>query len=206
MTYTFRIRSGLRFSTGEAVSAKSFADAINRVASQELQSPGSSFIDIIQGSEAALAGRATTVSGVSAAGNVLTIKLLRPAPDLLARLAMPFFQGINPTLAGDTNPEGVNSFSSCGPYYVSSRTPNRSIVLKRNPFYKGSRPHNVDQIEYRIGNSLQVIEQNVETGSTDFAAQGLDPTSWKRLADKHGVDKGPAAPSSHPCSRSSTSR
>ena len=189
-TYTFRIRPGMKFSTGEAVTAKSFADAINRVASKQLQSPGSSFIDIIQGADAALDGRTTTVSGVSAKGNVLTIKLLRAAPDLIARLAMPFFQGINPALAGDTDPEGVNTFASCGPYYVQAREPGRSITLKRNTFYKGSRPHNVDQIQYRIGNSLQVIEQNVETGSTDFAAQGLDPTSWKRLADKYGVNKG----------------
>jgi ABC-type transport system substrate-binding protein len=189
-TYTFKIRPGMKFSTGEAVNASSFANAINRVASQELQSPGSSFIDIIVGADAALSGRAKTVSGVTATGNTLTIKLLRPAPDLIARLAMPFFQGINPALAANTDSQGVNSYASCGPYYVASRTPNKSITLKRNAFYKGSRPHNVDQIEYRIGNSLQVIEQNVETGTTDFAAQGLDPTSWKRLADKYGVNKG----------------
>jgi peptide/nickel transport system substrate-binding protein len=189
-TYVFRIRPGLRFSTGEAVTAKSFADTINRIASQELQSPGSSFIDIIQGADAALAGRSKTVSGVNARGNVLTIKLLRPAPDLIARLAMPFFQAINPALAATTDPQGVNTFASCGPYYVAARTPGRSITLKRNPYYKGTRPHNVDQIEYRIGNSLQVIEQNVESGNADFAAQGLDPTSWKRLADKYGVNKG----------------
>ena len=190
LSYVFRIRPGLRFSTGEPVTAKSFADTINRVASQELQSPGSSFIDIIQGADAALAGRAKTVSGVIATGNKLTIKLSRPAPDLIARLAMPFFQAINPALAADTDPQGVNTFASCGPYYVAARTPNRSITLKRNTYYKGSRPHNVDQIEYRIGNSLQVIEQNVESGTSDFAAQGLDPTSWKRLADKYGVNKG----------------
>ena len=41
-TYTFKIRPGMKFSTGEAVTAASFANAINRVASQELQSPGSS--------------------------------------------------------------------------------------------------------------------------------------------------------------------
>ena len=174
-TYVFRIRPGLRFSTGEPVSAKSFADAINRVASQELQSPGSSFIDIIQGADAALAGRAKTVSGVTANGNVLTIKLLRPAPDLIARLAMPFFQAINPALAANTDPQGVNTFASCGPYYVAARTPNRSITLKRNPFYKGTRPHNVDQIEYRIGNSLQVIEQNVESGTRRLRRAGPRP-------------------------------
>src|SRR5262245_54248028 len=161
-TYTFRIRPGMRFSSGEAVNASSFANAINRAATKELQSPASSFLDVIVGADAVLDGRANTVSGVVANGNTLTIKLTRAAPDLLARLAMPFFQGITPSLLGNTSPEGVNTFSSCGPYYVAARTPTKSILLKRNTFYKGSRPHNVDQIEYRIGNSLQVIEQNVE--------------------------------------------
>src|SRR3954453_146520 len=102
-TYTFKVRPGMKFSTGENVTAASFANAINRVASQELQSPGASFIDIIQGADAALSGRVKTVSGVVAKGNTLTIKLLRPAPDLIARLAMPFFQAINPALAANTD-------------------------------------------------------------------------------------------------------
>src|SRR3954471_5628570 len=36
-TYTFKIRPGIKFSSGENVTAKSFADAINRIASKELQ-------------------------------------------------------------------------------------------------------------------------------------------------------------------------
>ena len=32
---------------------------------------------------------------------------------------------------------------SAGPYYVDSRTPNRLVVVKRNPNYHGTRPHNV---------------------------------------------------------------
>ena len=189
-TYTFKLRNTFRFADGSRVTAKSFADAINRVAQPSLQSPASSFIDIIQGADAVLAGRAKTVSGVTASGSTLTIKLTKPAPDLLPRLAMPFFQAITPSLAANSDPAGVDTFSGCGPYTVVSRTPNRSILLKRNPYYKGSRPANVDAIDVRIGNSLQVIEQDVESGQTDYAAQGLDPASWKKLSDKYGVNKG----------------
>ncbi len=189
-TYTFKIRPGIKFSTGEAVTAASFANAINRIASQELQSPGSSFIDIIQGADAALERTGEDGLRRGREGQHPHDQAAAPGsrPDRTARDAV--LPGHQPGARGDTDSQGVNTFASCGPYYVSARTPGRSITLKRNTFYKGSRPHNVDQIEYRIGNSLQVIEQNVETGSTDFAAQGLDPTSWKRLADKYGVNKG----------------
>ena len=38
-----------------------------------------------------MAGKATHIAGVVARGNTLTIRLTAPAPDLVARLAMPFF-------------------------------------------------------------------------------------------------------------------
>ena len=136
-----------------------------------------------------MSGRAKTVSGVTAKGNTLTIKLLRPAPDLIARLAMPFFQGINPALAANTDPQGVNSYASCGPYYVSSRVPNKSITLKRNTFYKGDRPHDFNQIDYRSA-TAPGDRAGRRDGLDRPATQGLDPTSWKPLADKYGVNKG----------------
>ena len=176
-----------QFSTGEAVTAASFANAINRVASQELQSPGSSFIDIIQGADAALTGRAKTVSGVIAKGNTLTIKLLRPAPDLIARLAMPFFRD-QPGARGRYRLPGVNTFASCGPYYVAA-DPERVDLAEAEHVYKGTRPHNVDQIEYRIGNSFQVIEQT-SSRARPTSRPRVSPDSWKRLADKYGVNKG----------------
>ena len=128
---------------------------------------------------------------MTAKGNVLTIKLIRPAPDLIARLAMPFFQGINPALAANTDPAGREHVRELRPVLrPGSRTRAVDHAEAEHVLQGQPRPHNVDQIQYRIGNSLQVIEQNVESGSTDFAAQGLDPTSWKRLADKYGVNKG----------------
>ena len=98
-TYTFTIKSGFKFSNGKPVNAQSFADAINRFANPKMQSTGVQFLDVIQGAAEVLAGKATKVSGVKVAGNKLTVQLTRPSPDFLARLAMPFFQAIDPTLA-----------------------------------------------------------------------------------------------------------
>ena len=48
-------------------------------------------MDVIVGASAVIDGKASTISGVKAVGNKLTIALTSPAPDCLARLAMPFF-------------------------------------------------------------------------------------------------------------------
>ncbi len=187
--YTFTIRPGFKFDTGQAVTAKSFADALNRDANPKLQSPAQPFMDVISGADAAINGKASTISGVKAVGNKLTIALDKASPDLLARLAMPFFQAINPQLAASLDPNGADTPAGCGPYYIAARTANKSITIKRNPYYKGNRPHNVNEIDYKIGNTLDVIQQNVDSGTTDYAAQGLNPQSWAPLAAKYGVNK-----------------
>jgi ABC-type oligopeptide transport system substrate-binding subunit len=189
-TYVFTVRPGFKFSNGEAVTALSFKRAIERLADPKMASTGSGFAgDVIVGAQDRIDGKASSVSGVIAKGNKLTFKLLHPAPDLLPRLAMPFFQAIDAKTSTTIDPQGVNAYASCGPYYISARTPNRSITLKRNTFYKGSRPHQVDGVQINIGNSLDVIYQNVVKGTTDYAQAGIPPSLVAGVAKQYGVNK-----------------
>ena len=189
-TYTFTVKPGFKFSNGQAVTAANFKMAIDRLAQPKLAS-STSFLgsDIIVGMQDELDGKAQSVSGVTASGNKLTIRLIHAAPDLLARLATPPFQAIPASLASNTDPAGVNAYPSCGPYYYAARTPNRSITIKRNTFYKGPRPHNVDTIQVNIGNALPVIYQDVVKGTTDYAEDGLDPTIYSTIAKTYGINK-----------------
>ena len=190
-SYTFKLKSTYKFSDGTKVTAQSFVDAFNRNANPKLQSPSTPFMDVIAGSQAVIDGKASTISGLKATNaTTLVVSLTRPAPDLLSRLAMPFFQAIPKSLATNYDPNGVLTYSSCGPYYFSARTPNKSITLKRNPNYKGGRPANVDTIQVNIGNSLEVIQQNTDSGKTDYAAGGVPPAAYAQLAQKYGVNKG----------------
>jgi len=187
-TYVFTIKPGFKFSNGEAVTALSFKRAIERLANPKMASTGSGFAgDVIVGAQDRIDGKASSVSGVIAKGNKLTFKLLHPAPDLLPRLAMPFFQAIDTKTANTIDPQGVNAYASCGPYYISARTPNRSITLKRNPFYKGSRPHNVDGVQMNIGNSIDVIYQNTVKGTTDYGT--IPPALVASVAKQYGINK-----------------
>jgi ABC-type oligopeptide transport system substrate-binding subunit len=188
-TYTFTIKPGFKFSNGKPVTAQSFADAINRFANPKMQSTGVQFLNVIQGAADVLAGKAPKVSGVKVAGSKLTLSLTTPSPDILARLAMPFFQAIDPTLAGQIDANGINTYASCGPYYISARTPNRSITLKRNPNYKGGRLANADTIQVNIGNDVQVEYQNTLNGTTDYASGGIPATEWKNVVAKYGLNK-----------------
>jgi peptide/nickel transport system substrate-binding protein len=188
-TYTFTVKPGFRFSNGKPVTAKSFADAMNRLANPKMASTGTPFLDVVQGAQAVLDGKASSISGVKVAGNKLTVALTQPAPDFVARLTMNFFQAIDPTLAGQIDPNGINQYASCGPYYFSARTPNRSITMSRNTYYKGSRPANPDTIQVNVGNDVDVEYQNTVKGTTDYPSGGIPPTEWSSLSKQYGLNK-----------------
>lgn len=191
-TYTFTIRSGgdaFRLSTGEIVTAENFTAAINRALDPEMQSPASMFVKDVLGAEDVLAGRARRAEGVRALpDNKLQIELTDAAPDFLSRMAMPFFGAIPvelPVVA-----EGVDFVPSAGPYYVAGREQGRSIRLKRNPYYRHSRPAYVDEIVYRIGMTPHESLEEIERHIADYHADGLPVEEGERLAGTYGVNDG----------------
>jgi ABC-type oligopeptide transport system substrate-binding subunit len=187
-TYDFNVKASFtKFSNGQPVTAANFKAALERVADPKMQSPAAAFISDVVGAQAVVDGKAPSISGIKVQGSHLLITLNKPAPDFLSRIAMPFFSAIPVNLPHD--PNGVDTPPSAGPYYVASRDPNKSIVLKRNPYYKGKRPANPNQIVYTIGNSLEAIRLRVEQGASDYAAQGLPPAAYAEVAQKYGINK-----------------
>ena len=85
--------------------------------------------------------------------------------------------------------QGVDTFAAAGPYYISSRDPGRSTVLKRNPFYKGSRPANPDQIVFTPNVNVDQSLLQVRAGQSDLDIGGLPPTSTASLGQQYGVNK-----------------
>src|SRR5881394_2278000 len=182
-TYDFNVKAGFtKFSNGAPVTAANFKAAIDRDADPKMQSPAVPFFSDIVGSSK------SPVSGVKVKGSHLVITLTKASPDFLARMAMPFFCAIPTNLAHD--PNGVLAPASAGPYYISDRVPNKSITIKKNPFYKGKRPHNVNQMNYVVGNSLDAIYLRVQQGASDYAAGGIPPASYAEAAQKYGINKG----------------
>jgi peptide/nickel transport system substrate-binding protein len=182
-TYDFNVKASYtKFSNGAPVTAANFKAAFDRDADPKMQSPALPFFSDVVGS-----GK-SPVSGVKVNGSHLIINLTHASPDFLARVAMPFFCAVPTNLAHD--PNGVLAPASAGPYYISDRVPNKSITIKKNPNYKGKRPHNVNQIEYTIGNSLPATYLRVQNGATDYAAAGIPPASYSEAAQKYGINKG----------------
>jgi oligopeptide transport system substrate-binding protein len=187
-TYTFTLKRNYKFSNGKPVTAANYVAAINRDLNPKMSSYAQPFVDDIVGAQAVIDGKATKARGVKALSPYkLQIRLTQRAPDLLARLAMPFFAPIPTNMP--INPDGVQApVLGTGPYYIAAWEPRRRITLLRNRFYKGPRPHNVNRIEYDVGLPLATIRLNIESNATDHGP--LPPAAHAELGQKYGVRKG----------------
>ncbi len=169
--YTFTIRKGFRFSTGAPVTAQSYVSAINRVLDPTMNSPGARYLH--------------EVAGAKAVGDHLIVRLTKRVPDFPARTTMPYFCPVQKDLP--IAPEGAGApLPGSGPYYVSEFVRGSRVVLQRNPYYRGTRPHHLDQIVFQVGDERDTNTQKVEAGKVDV---DLNPSRLDELAPRYGVNK-----------------
>ena len=101
---------------------------------------------------------------------------------------MPFFCPILPNTPID--PAGIDNPAGSGPYYVAERISNQRIVLKRNPYYRGNRPANVDQVVWTIGETQEACLDAVGDNRIDHCVVGGVPrTAYRALAEKYGINR-----------------
>jgi peptide/nickel transport system substrate-binding protein len=166
-TYVFTLRESARFSTGAPVTAADVAYTINRILNPALRSPHSYLFQPIAGARAVLAGKATRAVGVIASGRTLTIKLTHRVGDFVEGAATSLCvlpTGLPITAQGVTAP-----IPSAAPYYVSEYVPGQQIVLQRNDYYRGPRPHHVDRFVFDLTvDDTKAIDDTL-SGQADYA-------------------------------------
>jgi ABC-type oligopeptide transport system substrate-binding subunit len=184
-TYTFRLKKTYRLSNGRPVTARSFARAIERAINRRMSAAAQPFIDDVVGAKDVIEGRAPSAAGIRVLDRwTLRIELTRRAPDLLARLAMPFFQAVDRTLPFEV--EGVSApVTSGGPYFIKEWKRNERIVLERNRFYRGPRPRRVRRIVVTINKPVAAIKADIDSGLADSGVIPLE--AHAELGRRFGV-------------------
>ena len=102
---------------------------------------------------------------------------------------MPFACAI--PLSLEINPDGTAApVVGSGPYYIAERVPRRRIVLRRNRYYRGPRPHNVDEIVYDIGlppATIRIEDRGGRDGSRAGAVSGRTRSSASATGSTGGL-------------------
>ncbi len=195
LRYTFTIRADFRFSppSNAPVTAQTFRDVIERALSPRWRplTMDPSEVPEIAGLGAFRDGRARHISGISASGDRLVIRLTRPAADLPQRLATPSYCAV----PGNAPVPAHAPLPMAGPYYVHAYSPGKRIVLARNPNYRGHRPARPNAIDITIGAPTATSIDRVIAGDGDyhaFARTDVSPTETARLRARYGAARGPA--------------
>jgi ABC-type transport system substrate-binding protein/class 3 adenylate cyclase len=184
--YTFAIRRGFRFSppANEKVTAATFEATIERELDPRMKSPSAGVLSGIAGYHAYVTGKTSRLSGVSARGSTLTIRLSRPDGGFLATLASGATCAV--PIGTPVDPGGINDIPSAGPYFVASYTPRQQVVLRRNPNYHGGRPRHFDRIVITLGVDPARALREIQSGTVDYALDGLTPGVGPRLLREYG--------------------
>src|SRR5262249_55507864 len=172
-TYVFTVRRGLRFSDGSPLTAGNFARALDRVLNPAMASPGALMF--------------SDVRRVSARRRTLRRQLPEPSGDLTTRLALPFACPV--PIGFPADPAGVTLTVGSGPYYIARYVPDSLIVLERNRYYRGSRPHHVDEVVVSIAGDIDADIKAVEDGRADVLMFAIPSELRPGLAHRYGVNK-----------------
>jgi DNA-binding SARP family transcriptional activator/ABC-type transport system substrate-binding protein/streptogramin lyase len=184
--YTFRIRSGFRFSppSNEEVTAESFRHAIERALSPKFDYVVPQALNIA-GVDEYRAGKAAHISGVSVRGRSLVIRLLKPAPDL------PWFAAQSCAVPRETPvvPNGVTTpVASAGPYYLDQHS-DSFAVLRRNPNYGGTRPQHLDAIVFKFNVAPGAAASQIENSTLDYFLESQNPALTPETAAARAAGK-----------------
>jgi peptide/nickel transport system substrate-binding protein len=201
-TYTFTIREGYAFSppSNEPITAETIRYSIERAMAPgfgPLWTIGNDLLQDVKGASPFAAGLADHVEGLVAEGDRLTITLQAPAPDLLQRLALPFYCPVpttTPIVENGVNPP--TGLPSAGPYYLA-RKDSDVAILRRNPNYQGPRRAVFDNVGILLNQDVSRSIAAIEAGDLDyvlaFGDDALDPdgTIAAAVGPRSGVGGSP---------------
>jgi ABC-type transport system substrate-binding protein/DNA-binding SARP family transcriptional activator len=204
-TYVFRLRRGVRFSTGAPVRPTDVRHSFERVLRLlERIDPGSlpPWRDFILGADRCTAARCDLSAGIETddATGTVTFRLRSPEPDFLDQLALPYAYVLPATtpfrvVARPPGATGEYEIASLRARPAGPDEAKGTMVLLRNPAFRGYSPAAhpggfPDRIAVRtVANPTRAVA-NVERGRADIAfAYGLvlSESTLERLAVSHAA-------------------
>ena len=180
--FTFKLRDGVKFHNGRAMTAADVKYSLDRVTNPETQSPGAGFFGAIAGYDEMAAGTAKSLSGVTTPDEkTVRIELSRPDATFLHVMGLNF-ASIVPKEAVDEfgadfgkHPVGTGAFS------LAEWTTGQRLVFAKNPDYWNKGLPFLDQITFEIGQEPIVALLRLQKGEVDIPGDGIPPAKFTEV-------------------------
>ncbi|MCO4319017.1 ABC transporter substrate-binding protein [Phyllobacterium sp. 21LDTY02-6] len=182
LTYTFKLRKGVKFTNGREVVASDVKYSIERAVNPKTQGPGAGFFGAIKGFEDVTAGKTTTLEGITAPDDsTVTFHLSRPDATFLHVLAINFASVVPheavEAAGGDFGKKPVGS----GTFILKDWTIGQHLVFERNPdYFVKDMPH-IDKFTVEVGQEPLVALLRLQKGEVDIAGDGIPPAKFLEI-------------------------
>jgi oligopeptide transport system substrate-binding protein len=184
MTFTFKLRPGVKFHNGREMTAEDIKYSIERVLNPATQSPGAGFFASIKGHEAVTGGQATELEGITVVDpQTIKFELSRPDATFLHVMALNFAHVVPKEAVEEHGADFGKNPVGTGAYKLAEWTLGQRLVFEKNPDYWREGVPFLDRITFEIGQEPNVALLRLQQGEVDILGDGIPPAQFLQVKD-----------------------
>lgn len=181
-TFTFKLRSGVKFHNGREMTADDVKYSLDRVTNPKTQSPGAGFFGSIKGFDEVTAGSAETLSGVTVIDpSTVKIELSRPDATFLHVMALNFASVVPQEAVEEAGADFGKKPVGTGAFKLAEWAIGQRLVFERNAdYWRAGLPY-LDQITFEVGQEPIVALLRLQQGEVDVPGDGIPPAKFQEV-------------------------
>jgi len=190
LTYTFKLRPGLKFHNGRAVTSADVKYSLERAVNPATQSPGGGYFGMIKGYDDVSGGKATELAGIATPDDTTVVfTLTRPDATFLHLMAINFSYIVPKEEIEKAGADWGKQPVGTGAFKFVEWVPGQRIVLERNPDYFRQGVPYLDRLTFEFGQDPTVAVLRLKNGEVDIVGDGIPPAQFAEvMADPANKD------------------
>lgn len=182
LTYTFRLRPGVKFHNGREMTAEDVKYSLDRVTNPVTQSPGAGFFGSIAGYDAMADGSATELSGVRVVDpGTVEITLSRPDATFLHVMALNFASVVPKEAVEEFGADFGKNPVGTGAFRLGEWTIGQRLVFEKNTDYWREGVPYLDRVTFEVGQEPIVALLRLQNGEVDVPGDGIPPAKFQEV-------------------------
>ncbi|SDZ50174.1 peptide/nickel transport system substrate-binding protein/oligopeptide transport system substrate-binding protein [Jannaschia faecimaris] len=182
MTFTFKLREGVKFHNGREMTAEDVKYSLDRVTNPETQSPGAGFFGSIAGYDAVSSGEAEGLSGVTVVDPyTIEIALSRPDATFLHVMGLNFASVVAKEAVEAAGADFGKTAMGTGAFKLGEWTIGQRLVFEKNADYWREGLPYLDSVTFEVGQEPIVALLRLQNGEVDVPGDGIPPAKFMEV-------------------------
>lgn len=182
MTFTFKLRAGVKFHNGREMNAQDVKYSLDRVTNPTTQSPGAGFFGSIKGYDAIASGNTVDLEGVKVIDDsTVEITLSRPDATFLHVMALNFASVVAKEAVDEAGDDFGKHPMGTGAFKLAEWTLGQRLVFEKNADYWRAGIPYLDQVVFEVGQEPVVALLRLQNGEVDVPGDGIPPAKFREV-------------------------